>query len=369
MNGVAMSTSQYSVAVSVLVVDSGALIKTSPLEKWSPYLVTVKEVLTEVRDENARSRLQVLPYELHFKEPSQQAQQHVINFAKKTGDYGSLSAVDVKVMALTYQLACEHQPEKTAEFRVQPARDELLSEKVSLPGIISGVVDSRQPVATLSSCPDDGSCPGDESEGEGWINPDNFADACIEMGGALQEPAVGIVVGCVTTDFAMQNVLLQMGLSVISVDGMQIKQLRTYAKKCKACFKTTTNTALCFCPHCGNKTLAKVSVAVGEDGTLRYHFLSTKQFSHRGLRYSLPQPKGGRHAHNPVLAPDQKITYKAKRSRQPNVNPLHPDYIAQSSPFAMKDVTSRGAQVLFHEKGRVGGRQNPNAVQPKLKRR
>lgn len=75
---------------------------------------------------------------------------------------------------------------------------------MSLPGIISGVVDSRQPVATLSSCPDDGSCPGDESEGEGWINPDNFADACIEMGGALQEPAVGIVVGCVTTDFAMQ---------------------------------------------------------------------------------------------------------------------------------------------------------------------
>lgn len=49
------------------------------------------------------------------------------------------------------------------------------------------------------------------------------------------------------------------------------------------------------------------------------------------FQYSLPQPKGGRHAHNPVLAPDQKITYKAKRSRQPNVNPLHPDYIAQVS--------------------------------------
>jgi DNA-directed RNA polymerase subunit RPC12/RpoP len=49
-------------------------------------------------------------------------------------------------------------------------------------------------------------------------------------------------------------------------------------------YRTTMNSVLCFCPHCGNRTLAKVSVTVGEDGTLRYHFLSKKQFSHRGLR-------------------------------------------------------------------------------------
>ena len=39
---------------------------------------------------------------------------------------------------------------------------------------------------------------------EGWINPENFDEACDEMGGALQELAVGVAVGCVTTDFAMQ---------------------------------------------------------------------------------------------------------------------------------------------------------------------
>ena len=47
----------------------------------------------------------------------------VINFAKKTGDYGSLSAVDLKVMALTHQLTCEHEPERKDEFRMQPSRD------------------------------------------------------------------------------------------------------------------------------------------------------------------------------------------------------------------------------------------------------
>lgn len=32
----------------------------------------------------------------------------VSNFSKKTGDYKSLSAVDIKVLALTYQLEKEH---------------------------------------------------------------------------------------------------------------------------------------------------------------------------------------------------------------------------------------------------------------------
>jgi len=47
----------------------------------------------------------------------------VTNFAKKTGDYGSLSAVDMKVMALTHQLFCEQESEKIAELRAVPARE------------------------------------------------------------------------------------------------------------------------------------------------------------------------------------------------------------------------------------------------------
>ena len=47
------------------------------------------------------------------------------------------------------------------------------------------------------------------------------------------------------------------------------------------------------------------------------------------LQYSLPIPKGGRHAHNPILAPDQRVTQKERRSRTSRINPLDPDYIAQ----------------------------------------
>lgn len=70
-----------------------------------------------------------------------------------------------------------------------------------------------------------------------------------------------VKVGCVTTDFAMQvrrqsqfvdeyllrvliswsvvfqNVLIQIGLHVLSLNGMLIKQARNYILRCHACFK------------------------------------------------------------------------------------------------------------------------------------
>ena len=90
------------------------------------------------------------------------------------------------------------------------------------------------------------------------------------------------------------------------------------------------------------------------------------------LQYSLPLPKGGRHHDNPILAPDQRVTYKEQRRRANKVDPLHPDYIANSSPFAMNDVTSRGANLAFARGSRGGGggrRKNPNQVKPRGKRK
>ena len=44
----------------------------------------------------------------------------------------------------------------------------------------------------------------DDDDDTGWITPDNFRQACEELGGVLEEKAAGIAVGCTTTDFAMQ---------------------------------------------------------------------------------------------------------------------------------------------------------------------
>ena len=62
--------------VKILVADSGAFIKGIPLEKLSSYVVTAKEVVSEIRDQNTRRKMQTLPYELHIREPTQAALQH-----------------------------------------------------------------------------------------------------------------------------------------------------------------------------------------------------------------------------------------------------------------------------------------------------
>lgn len=46
-------------------------------------------------------------------------------------------------------------------------------------------------------------------------------------------------VASVTADFAMQNVILQMGLRLVAPNGMLIKQLSRWVLRCSACFKIT----------------------------------------------------------------------------------------------------------------------------------
>ena len=62
--------------VKILVADSGGFIKGAPLQNWSSKVVTVKEVVEEIRDEATRRMLQVLPYELSLVTPTQPALQH-----------------------------------------------------------------------------------------------------------------------------------------------------------------------------------------------------------------------------------------------------------------------------------------------------
>jgi RNA-binding protein NOB1 len=165
-----------------------------------------------------------------------------------------------------------------------------------------------------------------------------------------------------------------MGLNLISLDGKRIRQLRTYAKKCKGCFKTTLDSSRVWCLWCGNRSLYRVSVIVDSSGRMQYKPLGSKQFSHRGLRYPLSAPKSGRHAQNPVLSPDQQVTYRERRQRENKVDPLSQDYVTLPSPFVVHDVTSRGARLAMGTGGRGsrGGehrRRNPNAVQPKGRRK
>lgn len=106
--------------VITLVVDSAPLIQGQPLVHLADRFITIPEVLREIRDRQARQNLAVLPFELETRAPSEESLAAVVAFSKKTGDFASLSAVDLKVLALTWLL--EKEAKGIEHIRTAPAR-------------------------------------------------------------------------------------------------------------------------------------------------------------------------------------------------------------------------------------------------------
>lgn len=377
-------------------------------------IYTIREVVREIRDKATRRRLAVLPYELRFKEPFPEYVRLVTEFSKKTGDYPSLSATDIQVLALTYQLEAEFvgvshlkkEPEKVkVSSSIQhpetplhisgfhlPSKSKALQETVDhgppadgsenlefssfmfwrnpLPNIDHELqqllIDGREEEEGEEEEEDE--LEDSDDDGGGWITPSNIKQ--IQHESEQCDIPKDVQVGCVTTDFAMQNVLLQMGLHVLAVNGMLVREARSYILRCHGCFKTTSDMNRVFCGHCGNKTLKKVSVTINDDGTLHMHFSrNPKVLNPRGLRYSLPTPKGGKYAVNPHLTEDQRfpqlrLSHKARQK----TNVFAPDYIAGVSPFAENDISSRSAILQVRDSMLGAGRRrlNPNASRKKF---
>jgi len=395
-----------------VVADAGAFIRNAPLRDIGEKIYTIPEVVREIRDKATRQRLRSLTFELGYKQPSSEALQKVTSFAKQTGDYGFLSLVDLRVLALTYDLEKQFngvnhlktEPPKKPEFTVgsggttiqNAVSTKRYGDGEALPSHLiedgpgsDGEEDMSEEEGEDGELDIDAAAGGDsvaqEMDGEeeldeeeeedddddDWITPSNITDVKRSMGVDTKEASSAVTVGCLTTDFAMQNVLIQMGLNVLSVDGMLIRQVKSYVMRCYGCMRVTKDTSKQFCPHCGNKTLKRLSTSIDENGAVRYHLARTYKIHVRGKKYSLPKPMGGKHARNPHLTADQPAPHQrpAKKAMQ-NFDILSCDYVADSSPFRHNDVTSRAAQL-----GRTTqdvpqwSRRNPNENRRKPNKR
>ncbi|OXU30886.1 hypothetical protein TSAR_002607, partial [Trichomalopsis sarcophagae] len=475
--------------VEYLIVDTSAFIKNAALQEIGNKIITEPSVVDEIKSKRQLRRLIVLPYDLEVKEAYPEDIKFVTEFAKKTGDYISLSATDIKVIALTYRYEKERvgtdhlrqEPEKKKEIvdssvhkpddnnknligfylpegeeeddQVNDNKSETkasneetkdkprnVSESSSTSSVdnqhlvtandISKESESESDYETAQSdegnsqvddlskkfkklecnpedlkvecgddltiddilkpmkkdtCEkDDGHDSGSHDEEEeddnddddddddedcseddsGWITPKNITNIKKQMDSDVikEKPAT---VACLTMDYAMQNVLLQIGLNVASLEGKCIKQMRTFILRCYTCFKTTGVVTKLFCPHCGNKTLKKVAVSVDDEGKQIIHINFRKPLTSRGKKFSLPTFQGGKHACNPILFEDQPIPdQKPSKLGSAKNDPLKEDYIAGYSPFVMRDVNSRAAMLGIKSGSPMKHwmRRNPNEV-------
>lgn len=221
----------------------------------------------------------------------------VVAFAKKTGDIAVLSATDLSVIALTWQwevaengeanvrsepgqkLARAQQfeqaaisantQEPVAEDREESDGDdvsdteegqsedavELAVEEVtrSIDQVLldkpadetaaptSPPASPPKPAAQLEQS-GEAADEDPESDGGEWITPANVKQHRSHDLGLLPDDAnakdVGpIAAACMTGDFAVQNVLLGMGLGLVGEGGKRISKVTSFVLRCHACFK------------------------------------------------------------------------------------------------------------------------------------
>lgn len=201
----------------------------------------------------------------------------------------------------------------------------------------------------------------ESSDSEGWITPSNLIkhqskDLHGETAGLPTDKTMQVAT--ITTDFAMQNVLLQMGLNLLSPAIQQVRHIKTFILRCHACFQKTKDMSKQFCPSCGQPTLTRVSCSTNAKGEFQMHLKKNMQWSHRGDRYSIPKPvsgtasgkvgaskKGGKGGWGQglILAEDQKEYVRAMQgeSRRREKNLMDEDYLPS---------------ILTGDRSRAGGR-------------
>jgi RNA-binding protein NOB1 len=374
-----------------LVLDTAAFIGRIQFSQYGSEYYTIPEVLKEVRDGKARAFLESLPITIKTREPSTQAYAAVVEFSKKTGDFPTLSKVDLKVLALAYMLEVEVKGSAdhlrttpiTADIQSSPANTQIFLPKsgaeasatsTSEPSRASDAPSSNGETASSSAVTanvvadedftdEDDTDSGDEhgelvgfgyfdsdDDEDGWIGTENIKEYTKAYQGREEgalETDKDVRVSCLTSDFAMQNVLLQLGLHLTSSNGVTIKRLQQWILRCFACFRLCRDMTKLFCPTCGNNTLQRVQCSVGADGQVTLSNVRPIT-STRGTIYGIPKPKGGHKAKNLILSP--------------NAIPGHAH--RQSSAESYRDLdggfaSSRSA--AHHQSVVIGyGRKNPN---------
>jgi RNA-binding protein NOB1 len=352
---VELSQTGSSVAVKpvhTIILDSSPLLLNTPaistLLANAETLVTTPSVIAEIRGEEARARIDTLyrPF-LTIRTPKPESVKFVKEFARKTGDGAVLSQTDFEILALAYDIECERnhgdwrlrsvpgqkrvngkppvRPQEQDEETVpaeandtaadnnQKEVEDMEKTMESLTVDETNHTDQPHPTDVVLQGPEDAplqeqteepvnSIPevkaeeGSDSD-EGWITPSNIKKRQAEDDEASSKSKNGtkhLQVATMTGDFAMQNVLLQMNLNLLSTKTCQrISQIKQFILRCHACFLTTKDMNKQFCTRCGKPTLTRVNTTTNDKGEVKIHLKANMQWNNKGNIYSLPKPTAG----------------------------------------------------------------------------
>jgi len=144
----------------------------------------------------------------------------------------------------------------------------------------------------------------DQDDEEGWITKDNYKTMLsTKVEASSESDAIGVSI--VTSDYAMQNTILQMKIPLRSYDNMLITKVRSYVLECFTCQGICKDVSKVFCPSCKYDTLLKVTCSFNADGSLVLYRKKNYKVNLRGKKYNIPNPKFGRVNDDLILTEDQ----------------------------------------------------------------
>ncbi|NXX69993.1 NOB1 protein, partial [Spizella passerina] len=350
-----------------VVADTGAFLSAAPLQDIADALYTVPEVLAEIRDRPARRRLAALPCELRVRRPRPELLRLVTEFSKKTGDYPSLSAADLQVLALTCQLQAEidgpgcvrWEPQDKVRLSSTPRHPEapLHLAGFHLPA-------KHKPAGKGPHQPSPSPAPAESDEFGSflyWRPPlPSIEEELRELLVRIlwrRLPALALpsrsLLPALPNPFSPQYLIPSPGITQSLLPTVPNPFSWHYP-----------------IPSPGITQSLLPAVPIPSPGIIQSLLPALPDpFS---PQYPLPAPQGGKHANNPHLVEDQRFPQQrlSRKARQ-KTNVFDPDYLAGASPFAENDVHSRAAHLQLRDAALGAGRRrlNPNAVTKKFVKR
>ncbi|KAI8660142.1 20S-pre-rRNA D-site endonuclease NOB1 [Fusarium keratoplasticum] len=197
--------------------------------------------------------------------------------------------------------ATEPEVEKQPEATDQPEVEKQESEKQPEPVEQQTEADKQEPVEQESeqqpaedTQPSEDDSDASDDEG-GWITPSNLKKKQAATSGSTPSAPVQktLQAAVLTSDYAMQNVALRMGLNLVAPSLARITHLKNWVLRCHGCFKITKDMSRQFCPSCGQPTLMRASCSTDQFGNFTIHLKKNFQWNNRGNVYSVPKPVHG----------------------------------------------------------------------------
>ncbi|KAI9664197.1 MAG: Nin1 binding protein [Alyxoria varia] len=182
--------------------------------------------------------------------------------------------------------------------------------------------------STVAASKDGSESSSSSDDGGGWITPSNLSrhqakDHKGPLGSAISslDASNPLSVALITQDFAMQNVALQINLTILSSNPSsslsspssqslyRINHVKSFTLRCHACFyvirpkhdpyappghKKDDLSTKQFCPRCGGATLTRITFSIDpRTGEFKVHLKKNFQWNTRGQRYSVPKAVAG----------------------------------------------------------------------------